>query len=98
FDTAVRYDLPIVVLVGNDAKWNAEYQIQVKTYGVDRTVGCELLPTRYDEVARALGGHGEFVERPEDLTPALERSVASGLPACVNIAIQGADAPMFRTD
>ncbi|MCZ6632592.1 MAG: thiamine pyrophosphate-binding protein, partial [bacterium] len=47
FDTAVRYDLPIVVLVGNDAKWNAEYQIQVKTYGVDRTVGCELLPTRY---------------------------------------------------
>jgi acetolactate synthase I/II/III large subunit len=41
--------------------------------------------TRYDEVVRALGGHGELVERPDELRPALERAFESGLPACVNV-------------
>ena len=61
FDTAVRYSLPFVAVVGNDATWNAEYQIQLREYGAGRTHGCELLPTRYDLVAAALGGHGELV-------------------------------------
>jgi acetolactate synthase-1/2/3 large subunit len=41
------------VIVGNDARWNAEYQIQLRSYGRERLVGCELLPTRYDQVAVA---------------------------------------------
>jgi acetolactate synthase-1/2/3 large subunit len=48
FDTAVRYGLPFVAIVGNDATWNAEYQIQVREYGSERARGCELLPARYD--------------------------------------------------
>ncbi len=44
FDTAVRYGLPFVAVVGNDARWNAEYQIQLRDYGADRLVGCELQP------------------------------------------------------
>ena len=95
-DTALRYDLPITAVVGNDARWNAEHQLQVQTYGPDRTVGCDLLPTRYDRMTEALGGHGEFVERAEDLTFALERAAASRLPACVNVAVEGAGAPTFR--
>ncbi|MBS7811285.1 thiamine pyrophosphate-binding protein [Roseococcus pinisoli] len=97
FDTALRHDLPFVLVVGNDAKWNAEYQIQKRDYGANRTHGCELLPgTRYDQVVQALGGHGEFVERAEDLPAALERAFASGKPACVNVIIDGKPAPNLR--
>jgi len=95
-DTAVRYRLPIVVVVGNDARWNAEHQLQIQHYGGARTVGCELLPTRYDRLAESLGAHGEHVERPVDLEPALKRAVASGKPACLNVMIDGLAAPTYR--
>ena len=95
-DTALRYDLPVVAIVGNDARWNAEHQLQRQQYGADRAVGCELLPSRYDKLAAALGGHGEYVEEPDDLEPALERAVRSGLPACVNVMIDGLAAPTYR--
>ena len=50
--------------------------------------GCALLPARYDQVVAALGGHGELVERIEDLVPAVERALASGKPACVNVRLR----------
>ena len=95
FDTALRYGLPIVAVVGNDARWNAEYQLQLDHYGRDRAVACELLPSRYDQVVEALGGHGEWVSDPEQLESALQRALESGRPACVNVAIEGAKAPTF---
>ena len=78
FDTAVRAGLPFVAVVGNDACWNAEHQIQLKTYGRERAHGCELLPARYDQAAAALGAHGEHVTRAADLPAALERALARG--------------------
>ena len=96
FDTAVRYGLPFVAVVGNDATWNAEHQIQLREYGPDRAHGCELLPSRYDLVAQALGGHGELVTRAAELAPALERALASGKPACVNVMIERVPAPVIR--
>ena len=95
-DTALRYGLPVVVIVGNDARWNAEHQLQVESYGPDRAVGCDLLATRYERVAEALGGYGAFVDEAADLPAALNDAVASGLPACVNVAIEPAAAPTFR--
>jgi len=97
-DTAVRYDLPLVAVVGNDARWNAEYQIQLKRYGSDRLVGCDLRPLRYDAVTRALGGHGEHVTEAAALPAAIERAQASGLPACIDIAIDSVAAPMVRRE
>jgi acetolactate synthase-1/2/3 large subunit len=96
FDTAVRYGLPIIVIVGNDAKWNAEYQIQVRTYGKPRAQGCELLPARYDKVVEALGGHGEYVTKEMDLPAALERAFNSGKPACINVLIESVPAPATK--
>jgi acetolactate synthase-1/2/3 large subunit len=97
FDTAHRHGLPFVAVVGNDAKWNAEHQIQLREYGANRAHGCELAPgTRYDLVVAALGGHGEFVTRAEDIAPAVERAFASGKPACVNVVIEGQAAPSIR--
>src|SRR5581483_2930422 len=84
-DTAVRHRLPIVVVVGNDAGWATERHRQREVYGPDRVVAADLLPTRYDQVAAALGAHGEYVERPDELAPALERAFASGGPACINV-------------
>jgi len=94
-DTALRAGLPVVTVVGNDGRWNAEHQLQIQHYGAGRTVGCELRASRYDLMTVALGGHGEFVERPDDLGPALERAIASGLPACVNVMIDGVAAPTY---
>jgi acetolactate synthase-1/2/3 large subunit len=96
FDTAVRHGLPVIVIVGNDARWNAEYQIQVREYGAARTIGCELLPARYEKVAEALGGHGEFVATLAELAPALARAAASGKPACLNVMLQSTPAPVVR--
>jgi len=93
FDTAVRAQLAFVAVVGNDACWNAEHQIQLRTYGPQRTVGCELLPTRYDQVVAAFGGHGEHVVRAADLPAALGRAVESQRPACVNVALESLPAP-----
>ena len=83
-------------VIGNDAAWNAEKQIQIQQYGADRLFACDLLPTRYDEVATAFGGHGEQVHQPEELQPALQRAFASGLPACVNVKLNGLAAPLIR--
>ena len=94
-DTCVRYGLPVIVIVGNDARWNAEVQLQIRQYGPDRTIGCDLLPSRYDRVAEALGGYGERVEDPGELGPAVERALASGLPSVLDVTIEGAAAPAF---
>jgi len=92
-DTAARARLPFLAVIGNDACWNAEHQIQLRTYGRDRAHGCELLPTRYDQAVTALGGHGEHVVRATDLAAALERALGSQRPACVNVMIERAPAP-----
>jgi acetolactate synthase-1/2/3 large subunit len=94
-DTALRHHLPIVTVVGNDARWNAEHTLQIRRYGVGRAVGCTLLPVRYDRVAEGLGGHGELVERAADLEPALARALRAGRPACLNVLIEGLPAPTF---
>jgi acetolactate synthase-1/2/3 large subunit len=95
-DTAVRYGLPFLLVVGNDARWNAEYQIQLRSYGSARAVGCELLPSRYDQVCAAFGGHGETVTDAAGLLPAARRALASRKPACLNVMIEGLAAPNIR--
>ena len=94
-DTAARARLPFLAVIGNDACWNAEHQIQLRTYGRDRAHGCELLPARYDQAVTALGGHGEYVARAADLAAALERALGSQRLACVNVMIERAPAPTF---
>ena len=96
FETAVRRGLPLVAILGNDARWNAESEIQRRDYGANRMHGCELLPVRYDQVVKALGGHGEYVEQATDLPGAIERALASGKPACVNVMIESTAAPALR--
>jgi len=92
----VRYGLPFVAIVGNDARWNAEYQIQLRDYGPGRTVGTELLATRYDKVAEGFGGHGELVTDPAQVLAAAQRAIASNLPSVLNVMIDGVAAPVVK--
>ena len=88
YDTAVRFDLPIVGVVGNDAAWGQMMRPQGMLYGKDRLVAVELNRTRYDKVVEALGGHGEHVTEAEEIAPAIARAFASGKPALVNVEIR----------
>jgi acetolactate synthase-1/2/3 large subunit len=88
-DTLVRHKLPILLIVGNDAGWGLERELQ----GVTETVACELRHARYDLVMQAFGGGGETIERPEEVRPALDRAFASGVPYCINVKIRGARSP-----
>ncbi len=87
FETAVRFGLPMVVVVGNDAAWGQILVPQRGLYGDDHAVATKLAPTRYDRVVEAFGGKGEHVEDPADLEPAFERAFASGTVYCVDVAI-----------
>jgi acetolactate synthase-1/2/3 large subunit len=88
YDTAVRFGLPIIGVVGNDGAWGQMMRPQGQMLGQDRLHGTLLERTRYDLVVEALGGHGELVESPDQMRPALERAAASGKPALVNVMIR----------
>ena len=86
-ETARRYNLPIIVIVSADMGWGMERASQLFAQ-VGRMVETELSPdVRYDEVAEAFGCYGEKVERLEQLRPALERAVASGKPALIQVMV-----------
>lgn len=87
FETALRFKLPMVTVVGNDAAWGQIRIPQVEMFGVDKSPGTLLAPTRYDRVVEALGGWGENVTDPAKIRPALERALASGTVACVNVML-----------
>ena len=93
FETAIRHGVSFIAIIGNDSRWNAEYQIQLREYGEHRLGGCELGNTRYDQVVTALGGYGELVDKPDQLDAALSRAIDSQLPACINVQIEGLPAP-----
>jgi acetolactate synthase-1/2/3 large subunit len=85
FNTAIRHDLPFVCVINNDQAWGMIKHGQEMCYGDERITGSELGVVHYEEIVTALGGYGEFVERDEEIIPAVKRALASGKPACVNV-------------
>jgi acetolactate synthase I/II/III large subunit len=83
-DTLVRHQLPVVMICGNNGIWGLEKYPMQALYGYD--VAAELQPQcRYDQVVAALGGAGELVTRPEDISPAFRRAFGAGVPYLVNV-------------
>jgi acetolactate synthase-1/2/3 large subunit len=95
FEACIRQKINIVGIIGNDAAWTQILRGQVQIYGPDRTPACKLAPTRYDLMIEAMGGHGEWVETPDALRPAIQRALTCGKPAVVNVRIGASD---FRKD
>jgi len=84
--TAVQHDLPIVVIVVDNAMYGTIRMHQERHFP-GRVVGTDLRNPDFAAYARAFGAHGETVERTADFAPALERSLAAGLPAVLHLRI-----------
>jgi acetolactate synthase I/II/III large subunit len=91
FEAMVRQNIPVVSVIGNDAAWMQIRRGQVELYGEKRSPATALAYTRYEKVVEALGGFGAYVEKVEELGPALDAAFASGKPACVNVKIASSD-------
>ena len=79
-DTAIRHKIPILVVISLNGGWTADPKREKP--------GRDLGYTRFDKMCEALGGYGEYVTRPEDIRPALERAQAKvdeGMVAVVNV-------------
>ncbi len=88
YDTLIRFNLPVVGIVANNAAWNQVRFVQLARYGPERgNLASVLTPLRYDRVIEAMGGYGEHVVQPSEIRPALERAASSGKPACVNVIV-----------
>ncbi|MFQ5827140.1 MAG: thiamine pyrophosphate-binding protein [Dehalococcoidia bacterium] len=81
FDTAVRHKLPFVAVIGNNGGWSEG------AAEPDSPRKYLLGFTHYEKIVEALGGYGEWVERPQDIRPALERAFKAGVPAALNVPL-----------
>lgn len=91
FEVLARHKRPVVAVIGNDAAWGQIRRGQVQIYGEERAVATRLDYTRYDQVVQSLGGKGYWVERIEELGPALDGAFATDLPSCVNVRISSSN-------
>ena len=85
FDTMVRHNIPVVVVVNNDMAWGMIKHGQELSIGDDRLKWSELGERHYEKMVEGLGGYGEFVTKDEEIIPAIERAFKSGKPACINV-------------
>jgi acetolactate synthase-1/2/3 large subunit len=86
FATAIRYSLPIIVIVVNNGIYGTIRMHQEREYP-GRVSGTGLTNPDFAALARAYGGHGETVEKTEDFAPAFERALKSGKPAIIEIRL-----------
>jgi thiamine pyrophosphate-dependent acetolactate synthase large subunit-like protein len=88
-ETAARLNLPLVCVVGVDYAWGLEVGVYKRTFGQGslETGVHWSRNTRLDKVAEGFGCHGEYVERDEDIAPAIKRAYASGKPGVVHVAV-----------
>jgi acetolactate synthase-1/2/3 large subunit len=89
----MRCNAPLMLFVGSNDSWLAEQDFQRARFGDQRLVACDLRGAAYGEAAAALGAHGEQVASLDELLPAVARARASGLPACIDLAIARRGAP-----
>jgi acetolactate synthase-1/2/3 large subunit len=89
-ETAVRFKLPFVCVVGNDGGWGQIRNPQLSFYGEARAVATSLPATRFDLMAEALGARGVLVREPGEIRPALDKALGSGEVWCVNVLLDPA--------
>jgi len=89
-ETAVRFRLPMTVIIGNDSGWGQIRNPQLSFFGEERAVATSLPTTRFDRLVESLGGRGVFVREPKDIGPALERALASDEVWCINVVLDPA--------
>ena len=89
-ETAVRFGLPMTVIIGNDGGWGQIRNPQISFFGAERAVGTSLPFTRFDRMVEALGGRGMHVTEPGEIRPALEKALGSREVYCINVPLDPA--------
>ncbi len=92
YDTCIRHDLPITVVMGNDSSWGIDKTFQLAYF--NRAVGTDLRFVRYDKMVEAIGGYAEYVEEAQEVAPAVERALDSGRPSLVNVVVGSHSSPL----
>jgi acetolactate synthase-1/2/3 large subunit len=86
YDTCMRYGIKITTVILNDSCWGMIKNSEAKKAAKDKEfVGLYLRDVHYEEVVKAMGGYGEFVDKAADIGPAIDRALASELPSVVNV-------------
>jgi thiamine pyrophosphate-dependent acetolactate synthase large subunit-like protein len=88
-ETAVRKQLPVVCIVAVDYAWGIEWASYKAIFGANTPAPEAHWNTkvRLDKTAESFGAYGEYVERAEDIAPAVERALASGRPALIHVVV-----------
>jgi len=89
-ETAVRFGLPMTVIIGNDGGWGQIRNPQLSFFGADRAVATSLPFTRFDRMVEALGGKGTHITEPGEIRPALEKALDSDDVCCINVVLDPA--------
>lgn len=85
-DTALRHDLPVIVVICNDSSWGmTRHQIDITYPNSCKVPGVDLGFTPFHQIALSMGAYGEAVFKVTDLLPAIERALSSGLPSVINV-------------
>ena len=92
YDTCIRHNLPITTVLGNDSTWGIDKTFQLAYY--NRAVGTDLRTIRYDRMVDAIGGYTEYVEKAEEVGPAVGRALGSGRPSLVNVTVKSGASPL----
>ena len=88
-ETAVRKNLPVICVVSCDYAWGLEVGVYRRMMGPQspETEAHWGKQVRFDKIAEGFGAHGEYVERAEEIGPAIARALASGKPAVIQVPI-----------
>ncbi|MBX3131342.1 MAG: thiamine pyrophosphate-binding protein [Polyangiaceae bacterium] len=97
-ETAIRNDLPVIYLVLCDKQWgmvkmNQQFALKPvktllkKSLSAQETINADLHETRFDDLARAMGAHGERVGDPAGLAGAIQRSLATGRCSVIHVDV-----------
>lgn len=92
YDTCIRHNLAITTVMGNDGTWGIDKTFQLAYF--NRAVATDLRPVRYDRVVEAIGGYAEYVEKPEEVGPAVTRALGSGRASLVNVVVRSGASPL----
>ncbi len=94
-ETAVRLNLPIIIVIANNCAWGMIKSNQKLNFG-KRYCDVDFPPINYTEIARSFGCYGETLNKPEDIRPALERAIQSKKPAVLDIEIAFETPPAMK--
>jgi len=93
-EAAFQEDLPIVVVIDNNGGLDCISQQQERLFANGKHYATDFRDIPFHTLFEGMGGHGELVERREELGPAIRRAIASGKTACVNVKAKGVISPI----